>query len=375
MENILRDAAGIFTSRDVARLVAQGERYPLAAGALIRVVAENHLPPARILGRLYMQLLAKTAGPGVAQLQAGIVAALARQSSADAQAALRSVADADPRQRETIILALLRFPTAENFPYLLRGLETTNKFLLQDVIETLAQCPARPRADDPGAWRQLLTAAGRLRPTQRWAVVVLLRHWSGGREFGAEQGEWKPELAAWNRWYAQAFPKEPPLPDVAAEQTASSKYRYDELLAFLQGPGRTGDPARGRVVFEKALCLKCHKFGKEGEGVGPDLTTVSKRFKRADILESIVYPSKVISDQYRSSLIITKKGQQLNGLVAVQGDVVNVLLSDGSKVTLRKDQIEQQYASLVSVMPERLLDPLNKTEIADLFAFLESQPQ
>jgi hypothetical protein len=28
----------------------------------------------------------------------------------------------------------------------------------------------------------------------------------------------------------------------------------------------------------------------------------------------------------------------------------------------------------VSVMPEKLLDPLTKAEIADLFAFLESEP-
>jgi hypothetical protein len=51
-----------------------------------------------------------------------------------------------------------------------------------------------------------------------------------------------------------------------------------------------------------------------------------------------------------------------------------VLLSDGSKVSLRKDEIEQQYASLVSVMPEKLLDPLEMREIADLFAYMESEP-
>ena len=92
------------------------------------------------------------------------------------------------------------------------------------------------------------------------------------------------------------------------------------------------------------------------------------------MLESIVYPSKVISDQYRSTLIETKKGQQVTGLAAVQGDVVTVLLSDGSKVSLKKDEIERQYASLISVMPEKLLDLLEKPEIADLFAYLESDP-
>ncbi|MFL5339138.1 MAG: c-type cytochrome, partial [Gemmataceae bacterium] len=134
---------------------------------------------------------------------------------------------------------------------------------------------------------------------------------------------------------------------------------------------RMGDAARGRLAFAKANCVKCHKFGSEGEGVGPDLTTLSKRFKRADTLESIIYPSKVISDQYRSTLIETKRGQRFTGLAATQGDVVTVLLNDATKVNLRRDEIESQFASLVSVMPEKLLDELSMSEIADLFAFLE----
>src|SRR5262249_59452923 len=142
-----------------------------------------------------------------------------------------------------------------------------------------------------------------------------------------------------------------------------------------RGPaGRKGDVKRGRVVFEKAQCLKCHKYGTEGEGIGPDLTTLSKRFKRVDILESIIYPSKVISDQYRSTQFVTLKGQQITGLAAPHGDVITVLQSDGNKVTLKKDEIDTQVTSLVSVMPERLLDTLTKEEIADLFAFLESEP-
>jgi hypothetical protein len=51
-----------------------------------------------------------------------------------------------------------------------------------------------------------------------------------------------------------------------------------------------------------------------------------------------------------------------------------VLLSDGTKTTVRKDQVDQQFAALTSVMPEKLLDLLTKEEIADLFAFLESDP-
>src|SRR5262249_2811139 len=193
----------------------------------------------------------------------------------------------------------------------------------------------------------------------RWEAIELLRQWNG-RSFGAEKGQWEQELKLWAKWFVQTFPKEPPLPNVTLDIAGAGKYKFEELLAYLEkdSAGRNGNAARGRLVFEKANCFKCHKYGKEGEGVGPDLTTLSKRFKRADTLDSLPYPSKVISDQYRSVTITTTKGQSITGLAAVQGDTVTVLLSDATKVTLKRDEIDSQVASLVSVMPERLLDPL-----------------
>ena len=108
------------------------------------------------------------------------------------------------------------------------------------------------------------------------------------------------------------------------DRPPESKWKFDELLTYLEGGGRKGDVTKGRAAFEKGQCLKCHKYGSEGEGLGPDLTTLSKRFKRSDTLEAMFYPSKVISDQYRSVTIVTKKGQQLNGLAALQGDTITV---------------------------------------------------
>src|SRR5262249_13485069 len=288
---------------------------------------------------------------------------------------LRKIWDIDPGQRDAVAGIMARTPSADNWPYLIRALQSQQGNLLVALVDGLKKCSVRPKADDPAPYRTLLVASTHLPARDRWKAIELLRHWTNGKRFGADDGEWKPELSAWARWFAQTFPKEPPLPDVASDKPPESKYKYADLLAFLEKDpaGKQGDPARGRVAFEKAQCLKCHKYGKDGEGVGPDLTAVSKRFKRADILESIIYPSKAISDQYRSTLIVTRKGQQINGLAAPQGDNITVLQSDGSKVTLKKSEIEQQFASLISVMPERLLDPLTKQEIADLFAFLETE--
>jgi putative heme-binding domain-containing protein len=285
-----------------------------------------------------------------------------------------------PRQKElltvlndAVLKTVVENPKAEYLPDLIAGLRSPNDVVVFDCLAALGKLEAKPKPDDAAAYRAAILAANKLRGPNRAKVVDLLQHWSGGRQFGGEKLD--DELKAWAKWYAQAFPKEPTLPGLGTETPTPSKYKYPELLAYLTtGAGKTGDAKKGRAVFEKAACLKCHKYGKEGEGVGPDLTTLSKRFKRADTLEAIVYPSKVISDQYRSTSITTKRGIRLDGLVAINGEEVSVLQQDATKVTLRKKDIESQFASLLSVMPEKLLEELSLQEIADLFAFLESEP-
>ena len=371
LENILKDLNPAFTAADRLALLEKAETMPLATAALLRSAPDAQLPSANALAAAYQR--AGKGGTHANGLKQVIVASLGRQSTPAAQAALRKIADDEPGQRDTVARALARFPTAENMKYVLRGLESPSKQVVYEVVTALKGAAFKPKAEDPAPFRAVLLASTRLDAGNRWSVVELLRHWTNDRQFGGKQGDWQGELGSWSRWFAQSFPKELPLPNVASDRPAESKYKYAELLAYLET--HRGDPTRGRAAFEKASCLKCHKFGKDGEGIGPDLTTVSKRFKRADILESIYYPSKVISDQYRSVTIVTSKGQQVHGLAAPQGDTVTVLQSDGSKVTLKKSQIEQQFASLVSVMPEKLQDLLTKEELADLFAFLESTPK
>ena len=49
-----------------------------------------------------------------------------------------------------------------------------------------------------------------------------------------------------------------------------------------------------------------------------------------------------------------------------------MVLQDATKVNFKKEDIEKQFASLISVMPEKILDNLTLAEIADLFAFMET---
>ena len=372
LANILKDWNPALTAADRLALMEKADKLPRATAAVLRLAPDKQLPSADVLAAAYRR--AGKAGPYVKELKEALVAALGKLTSAEAQAALRGIADAQPGERDAVARALAHTPTPANWRYVLRGLASPSKQVIYEVLTALKGAKEKPKPDDPIPFRAVLLASTKLDPGNRWQAVELLRHWTNNKQFGADRRDWKSELGSWSRWFAQTFPKEPPLPNVASDRPPESKYKFEDLRAYLEGAGHTGDPSKGRLAFEKAQCIKCHRFGKDGEGIGPDLTTVSKRFKRADILESIYYPSKVISDQYRSVTIVTRKGQQINGLAAPQGDTVTVLQSDGGKVTLKKIAIEQQYASLVSVMPEKLQDLLTKQELADLFAYLESTP-
>ncbi len=139
---------------------------------------------------------------------------------------------------------------------------------------------------------------------------------------------------------------------------------------------KTASSPRGQKVIERAKCLDCHKFGSKGEGVGPDLTTISSRFRPVEILESIVDPSKVISDQYKPVTVATNDGKVYNGMPVVSdGPNLVLLLSDGSKATIPKTEIDAKKESKLSVMPPGLINTLNYQEIADLLALFSSAPR
>jgi putative heme-binding domain-containing protein len=131
---------------------------------------------------------------------------------------------------------------------------------------------------------------------------------------------------------------------------------------------------RGAAVFEKAQCIKCHRYGQRGEGIGPDLSNVASRFQRKEIVESVVFPSQVISDQFAAKTVVTRDGKTFTGIVGPTSDGVVVLEPSAEKVNVAKDNIDEIIPSKKSAMPDGLFNNLTLAEIADLFAYLAKPP-
>ncbi len=130
---------------------------------------------------------------------------------------------------------------------------------------------------------------------------------------------------------------------------------------------------RGREIFfaEKSKCSTCHRVGKRGEMVGPDLTTIGSNRSQNDLLESILFPSASIVRQYESQTLMTDAGQVYTGIVSREtADTVYLQQQTGEPIAILRDQIEQMVPSTVSIMPKGLDANLSEQELADLVAWL-----
>jgi putative heme-binding domain-containing protein len=114
-----------------------------------------------------------------------------------------------------------------------------------------------------------------------------------------------------------------------------------------------------------------------GKDVGPDLTTIASRFKKTDLLESILWPSKTISDQYQSEMLELKDGSIVTGVVVRESAIaisVRTAESPDRPVQVPKAKIANRAASTVSLMPPGLLDGYSQADIANLLTFVLSAP-
>ncbi len=150
---------------------------------------------------------------------------------------------------------------------------------------------------------------------------------------------------------------------------------FEELAEYLEYDVMAYErynPEQGERVFHRARCSACHVFGDIGRGGGPDLSTVIKRFRRGEVLESIMFPSRVISDQYQAVDVELEDGALHSGMV-VEDTVERLTLinANGDRLDLDKARIRNREPSALSIMPEGLLDTMTLSDLASLIRFLD----
>lgn len=155
------------------------------------------------------------------------------------------------------------------------------------------------------------------------------------------------------------------------------EWKMDDAIPLVATKLKDRSFEHGKAMFAAANCYACHHFAGDGGAVGPDLTGLAGRFSARDILESVLDPDKVISDQYAASVIVTDSGKTVVGRVtnySGDGITVNTNMQDpNATVTVNRAHIESLEPSKTSMMPTGLLNTLHEDELLDLMAFLLSR--
>jgi putative membrane-bound dehydrogenase-like protein len=251
------------------------------------------------------------------------------------------------------------------------------KVRFEDAVErlaTLARIEASPRVE---AWEKLLAHPEPLlrAETVRWWRVfkerpemaeLLVRH---APELVKGDTGLKDDLAAVLRDLGKdgGAVKGLNLPGPETDKAALAKQTLAAVAKMPAGE-RPRRALLGAQVFDRAGCTRCHTTATQTTPLAPSLKGIAAQ-KPEYLIESVLYPSKVIKTGFESETVITKEGKSLSGLVKDEGTHLRVLNLDRDERVAKSD-VERRSVSRVSIMPEGQEAQLSRREFADLIAYL-----
>ncbi|ADB16620.1 heme-binding protein [Pirellula staleyi DSM 6068] len=142
-----------------------------------------------------------------------------------------------------------------------------------------------------------------------------------------------------------------------------------------QVSAKSGDAKLGMRLFARQSCVQCHTVSPTETPRGPFLGGITQRYKKHELIESIVKPSAKIAQGFETQIFVTVDGLVIEGFVTREaGDEVEIRNAKGEQIILKQEEIEQRKKGEVSVMPAGLVDKLTADELAAILAFLETLP-
>jgi len=168
----------------------------------------------------------------------------------------------------------------------------------------------------------------------------------------------------------------PPRPFV--RQWSMEDFSEAELAAAAEGD--PVDKTLGETLFRAGQCHLCHPFGPMGRPIGPDLSLVGRRFSPGDLLESILDPSAVVAEVYRTVSLVLDDGNVLSGRLLRDDFRQSTLylatnpFSTRELTAVPKDRVRELVETEHSPMPAGLLSSFEREEVLALLAWLARGP-
>ena len=142
---------------------------------------------------------------------------------------------------------------------------------------------------------------------------------------------------------------------------------YENYLPALR---LEGDRESGAAIFRE-VCAECHKIGDAGHEVGPDLLSLTTRFKE-QLLADILIPNQAIETGYEEYVVETADGRSLSGVIAEETSTsITIRRAKGEQDTVLRGNVESMYSLSLSPMPEDLEKSISVQGMADLIAYIK----
>lgn len=173
--------------------------------------------------------------------------------------------------------------------------------------------------------------------------------------------------------------REEPVKDAAPNAKSQSwrqtpEYSPQLVASLLERARKDGDAHRGLLVFSSAqsACISCHKLGRHGGSVGPDLLPLARQRKAEEFVESVLWPKREVKPEFVAHTIVDGAGRSYQGYI-VRRNGQHLVFRDVTKptveTTLPLDDIELER-EMGTVMPDNLVASMTDGQLDDLLCFL-----
>jgi putative heme-binding domain-containing protein len=173
--------------------------------------------------------------------------------------------------------------------------------------------------------------------------------------------------------------------DPLSGPTLESRLLAESAAALAAAARKEGDPQRGAIAFHQSLlaCGRCHVVADElagsrkvsiPGGLGPDLTAIPADELDAEIVLSILQPSRKIRQGFETATVVLDSGKTLTGMI-VERTPERLVLRDaarfGEVVTLAAGEVEEVRTQTTSLMPAGQVNQLaGRQQFLDLVRYV-----
>jgi len=164
----------------------------------------------------------------------------------------------------------------------------------------------------------------------------------------------------------------PPFALDNAEMTGITAYLRN-MNAFDTATVKAGNAERGRGLFEgKGGCVACHRIGRVGARVAPNLSDIGSQRSPGSLQRSLVDPTSQMMPINRPVRLVKKDGTVVNGRRLNEDTYSIQVIDDKERLhSILKTDIREFTIAKTSPMPS-YKSTLSADEIADLIGYLLS---